>query len=414
MKFPAKPGVYLFLDRAQKVIYVGKAKSLKDRISSYFQVPQSSDKTRALMRQYKKIEFIVCASELEALLLERKLIKKYRPRYNVSWKDDKNYPYLKLSMDEEWPRLIMVRKKKEDKALYFGPYESRSVKDSIRLIKKLFPIRWCKESPLKKRQQPCLHYHLKHCLAPCVGKISNEEYRNFCRAIASLLEGELKQSIDWLKKEMGSASAKKKFEEAAKLRDRIRNLSRMLQRKPGWVPLRRTKEGDTSLFELRDALGIRKVPHRIEAFDVSNIQGEDTVASMVTFEEGAPKKSHYRKFIIRTVTIPNDVKAIFEVVLRRYTKTLRKELPNPDLVLVDGGLAQVSSAKKALLKARLKNIPIIGLAKKEELIFIKDKKSPLKLPKDSRALQLLQSLRDEAHRFAISFHRRLARRSRLA
>jgi len=191
MKFPNLPGVYLFKDKAGRVIYVGKAKSLRERISSYFQKNLDSKKTEALLAAYKTIDFMVTPTELMALLLERQLIDKFKPRFNIMWRDDKQYPYLKLTLNEEWPRLILTRKKEKEGAVYFGPYESRSVRETIRLIKRLFPIRWCKESPLKKRQQPCLQYYLKHCWAPCVGNISREEYLNFCQAIISTLEGDI-------------------------------------------------------------------------------------------------------------------------------------------------------------------------------------------------------------------------------
>ena len=404
MKFPDQPGVYLFKDKTGRVIYVGKAKSLKDRISSYFQKPIESPKTAALISEYKKIDFIITPTELEALLLERQLITKYNPRFNIMWKDDKQYPYLKLTLNEEWPRLIMVRKKDDDGAKYFGPFESRSVKDTIRLIKKLFPIRWCKESPLKFRQQPCLQYHLKHCPGPCVGGIKREEYQNYLNAIIKVLDGDLSSAIKYLNDEMVNAAKGQNFEQAARLRNRINNLSRILQKKPDWIPKRKEKEGDTSLWELKNELGLDKMPRRIEAFDVSNIQAEALVASMVTFFDGEPKKSDYRKFKIRGFLLANDVGAMNQAVFRRYAGSLKNKMDTPDLVLIDGGIAQVRSAKKALTEAKIK-VPVIGLAKKLEAIYFPEKNIPLKLPLSSPALKLLIRVRDEAHRFAITYHR---------
>jgi excinuclease ABC subunit C len=403
MKFPPLPGVYLFKDRQGRVIYVGKAKSLKDRIYSYFQ-PSDSPKTAALLKAYKTIDFIVTPTELEALLLERKLILKFKPQFNVSWRDDKQYPYLKLTLNEEWPRLIIARKREEDGARYFGPFESRSVKETIRLIKRLFPVRWCKESPLKMRQQPCLQYHLKHCWAPCVGGISPEEYLNWCRAISSLLEGDFDSALQLLRKEMEKAAEQQRFEEAGKLRDRIRNLSRLLQKRPGWMPQRGEREGETGIFELKRELGLKRLPRRIEAFDVSNLQGSNTVASLVTFKEGEPLKSDYRKFKIQLKKTPNDVAALQEAVRRRYTGSLKGKMSNPDLVLVDGGITQARAARRALHSAGLTTI-VIGLAKKKEEIYFPEKNLPVCLPADSSALRLLKQIRDESHRFALAYQR---------
>jgi len=402
--FPNLPGVYLFKDKAGRVIYVGKAKSLKDRISSYFQKNLESPKTEALLGAYRTIDFMVTPTELEALLLERRLIDKYKPRFNIMWRDDKQYPYLKLTLNEEWPRLIMVRKKEEDGAKYFGPYESRSVRETIRLIKKLFPLRWCKESPLKKRQQPCLQYYLKHCWAPCVGGISREEYLNFCQAIISTLNGDISSALSALQKEMGVAVARQDFERAAKIRDRIRSLSRVLQKKPGWIPRPAEREGDPGIFELKRRLDLPRLPKRIEAFDVSNISGTNQAASLVVFREGEPLKSDYRKFKIKTVEAPNDVAAIFEVVSRRYGGTLKGKMEKPDLILVDGGITQARAARRALDQVRLK-IPVIGLAKKNEEIYFPKKNAPLKLSPEGAALKLLMRIRDEAHRFALQYHR---------
>lgn len=402
--FPTLPGVYLFKDKKSKVIYVGKAKSLKKRILSYFKKPPSSPKIQAIISNYNKIDFIVTSSELEALLLESDLIKKYKPKYNVQWRDDKNYPYIKLTIQEDWPRLVVVRRKENDNALYFGPYESRSVKETLRLIGKLFPIRKCKISPLKKRNQPCLNYHIKRCWGPCIGNISNERYRALCEAIASLLSGNLSNALDYLKAEMEKASNEHNFEQAAKLRDRILNLSRMQKEKPSWMPKAKEQNFNLILEELGFELKLPKMPYRIEGFDVSNISGKETVASLVVFEGAEPLKDNYRKFIIKSVKGANDVASIYEAVYRRFSGFLKDSLKLPDLILIDGGQGQVVYAKKALTKAKI-NIPVIGLAKKEEIIYFPNKRNPIKLDDTSNALRLLKKIRDEAHRFAISFHR---------
>lgn len=399
--FPDQPGVYLFKDKAGQIIYVGKAKSLKRRLASYFQKPADSPKLEALLSHLDHIEYICTATEIEALLLENRLIKKHQPKYNILLRDDKNYPYLKLTIQEEWPRLMVVRKKLDDGSLYFGQYDSQGLKETVSLIQKLFPIRRCKESPLKKRQQPCLQYHIKRCLGPCIGGITKEEYRGLCAAIASLLSGKMEEVVGSLEKEMKAAASGLKFELAAKLRNQILKLQRISKVRPGWMPMRAQKSGQETLLELKKALNLPGLPHRIEAFDVSNTQGKATVASMVVFENGQPKKSDYRRFKIRSVDEPNDVAALSEAVGRRYHGTLKDKLPLPELIIVDGGIGQVNAAHAALNK----HIPIFGLAKKEELLFSPFKRAPLRLPHNSPALLVLRGLRDEAHRFAISYHK---------
>ncbi|MBI5701093.1 excinuclease ABC subunit UvrC [Candidatus Saganbacteria bacterium] len=402
--FPHLPGVYLFKDENGRPIYIGKAKSLKNRVSSYFRRPITSPKTEAIIKNYKALDYIVAASELEALLLENKLIKQYKPKYNVLLKDDKNYPYIKITMGEDWPRILMVRKKENDGAFYFGPYEGKSVKETIKLLARLFFLRTCKESPLKMRVQPCLQYHIKKCWAPCIKGISNEQYRNLCAAAIEILKGNLAASISALKKEMLQAALMHKFEQATKLRNQISGLERIKKVRKSWMPKARVNRGNRAASELALAIGLKHSPDRIEAFDVSNTSGKQVVASMVVFEGGEPLKSDYRKFIIRSVSDQNDFASINEAVYRRYAKTLKGKLPIPDLVLIDGGIPQIGAAKSALARARTK-VPLISLAKREEVIYFPDSRPPLKLPCDSKALLLLERIRDEAHRFAVAFHR---------
>jgi excinuclease ABC subunit C len=338
------------------------------------------------------------------LLLEDELVKKYRPRYNVALRDDKAYPLLKLTVNEEWPRLFLARRKEKDGALYFGRYQGRMVREVIRLVKKLFPIRWCKESPLKIRQQPCLYYRIGSCSGPCIGKINREQYLSLVDAIKDLLEGKMERSISKLKAEMEKASEELNFERAAYLRDRTKTLERMMEGADiNKAPAPRLL---SEITELKKELKLPKDPMRIEAFDISNISGRNVVGSMVVFLGGVPLKNEYRKFKVRSVEEkPNDVAAIYEVVKRRYTGSLKKELVLPDLILVDGGLSQVNAALKALEGTRLETLPLIGLAKRNEEIYFPKKSKPLSLPKSSAALKLLQRVRDEAHRFAIAYHR---------
>ncbi|MFC1637477.1 UvrB/UvrC motif-containing protein, partial [Candidatus Margulisiibacteriota bacterium] len=391
---PSRPGVYLFKDKSGSIIYVGKAKSLRKRVASYFsRTPEI--KTGILLERLYDIDYVVAGSEMDALILEDELIKKYKPRFNISLRDDKAYPYLKLTVQEQWPRLFLARRKENDGALYFGRFEGRMVREVIRLVKKLFPIRWCKESPLRMRQQPCLYYRIGSCSAPCINRISQTDYLALVQGVVLLLEGKLGKALDKLKNEMAKASDKQDYERAAYLRDRIKILHKMMEEKElkkAPAP-RRLAEID----ELKSKLKLSKAPMRIEAFDISNIQGADIVGAMVTFYGGLPLKHDYRKFKIRGLgKKANDVAAIFEVVKRRYKGVLAGKLPQPDLVVVDGGIAQVNSGAAALAQARKKHLPIIGLAKREERIYFPKGKKPLALARTSAALKLLQRIRDEA------------------
>ncbi|MEE8637569.1 MAG: excinuclease ABC subunit UvrC [Candidatus Margulisiibacteriota bacterium] len=406
---PNKPGVYLFRDRKGVILYVGKAKSLRKRVSSYFSKPPDL-KTGILLDRLYDIDYVVAGSELDALILEDELIKKYKPRYNISLRDDKAYPFLKLTVNEEWPRLFLVRRKEKDKALYFGRYQGGMVREVIRLVKRLFPIRWCRESPLKMREQPCLYYRIGSCSGPCIQKITREDYLALVQGIISLLEGKADQALDKLREEMKKAAKNQDFERAAYLRDRIKVLQKMMEGKElARAPVPRRLSG---IGELKKELKLKKDPMRIEAFDISNIQGANIVGAMVAFYGGLPLKSDYRRFKIKSLGIkPNDVAAIYEIVKRRYAGMLSKRLSLPDLVMVDGGLAQVNSGARGLKEARLKNTPIIGLAKREEKIYLPQKNKPLSLARTSSGLKLLQRIRDEAHRFAITFHRERRRKA---
>lgn len=406
---PLKPGVYLFKDKKGEVIYIGKAKFLRKRVSSYFK-KHTDLKTNILVDRLYDIDYIVTKTELDALLLEDELVKKFKPRYNVLLRDDKAYPFIKLTVNEEWPRLFLARRKENDGAHYFGRFQGGMVRSVLRLMKKLFPIRWCGESPLKKREQPCLYYHIGRCAGPCIGKISNQDYRALVKGIEFLLAGKMEKAVGKLKEEMEKASQAEDFERAAYLRDSINQIIKMQEGKADLnkIPSPRLLE---EVNELQKALKLDRAPMRIECFDISNIQGTNIVGSMVTFLGGVPLKADYRRFkVYSTGKKANDVQAIYELVKRRYTKTLSKKMELPDLVMVDGGLAQVNFGQKALDEAKLDR-PIIGLAKREEEIFSPGRSKTLKLSKDSSALKLLQRIRDEAHRFAITFHRERRKKS---
>lgn len=400
---PNRAGVYLFKDKNGVILYVGKAKSLRKRVASYFSKPADL-KTGILLDRLHDIDYILAASEMDALILEDELIKKYKPRYNVALRDDKAYPFLKLTINEEWPRLFLVRRKEKDKALYFGRYQGGMVREVVRLLKKLFPIRWCRESPLRMREQPCLYYRIGSCAGPCIHKISREDYLALVSGIISLLEGKMDKALDKLKEGMEKAAMEQDFERAAYLRDRIKVLQKMIEGKDlARAPSpRRLAE----ISELKKVLKLKKDPMRIEAFDVSNIRGSNIVGAMVAFYGGLPLKNDYRRFKIKSFEAkPNDAAAIYEIVKRRYSGSLSRKMPLPDLVMVDGGPAQVSSGARGLKESRHKSLPIIGLAKREEKIYRPKESKPLLLARTSSGRKLLQRIRDEAHRFAVAFHR---------
>ena len=522
---PEKPGVYLMRDAAGKIIYVGKAVNLKNRVRSYFQQRGLSPKTEALVARIATFETIVTASEMEALILECNLIKKHRPRYNISLRDDKSYPFVKVTWNEEYPRVYATRRVEKDGAKYYGPYASAgAMHETLALLKRLFPLRSCRSMDARR---PCLEFHINRCMAPCAGLIDAATYREMVKTVCLFLEGRSADVEKDLKRRMLAASDEMKFELAGRLRDQlaaVRNvtekqnivtgagdqdvlgLARMggqscvqvffvrsgkmvgrdrfmlsggetesdgeilaafvkqyynessfipreiltpaalpetdlltawlTQRKAGAVhlltPQRGTKrelvllagenatealrqrsereearEGKRSaaVQELAERLELDCLPQRIECFDISHIQGAETVASMVVFTDGEPDKSEYRRFRLKTVEgSPDDFASMQEVTLRRYRDA--KE-PLPDLIVIDGGKGQLSSALEVIRGVGLAEIPVIGLAKEFEHIFRENISEPLVLPRHSEALRLVQQIRDEAHRFAVGYHRKL-------
>ena len=531
---PLRPGVYLFKARNGAVIYVGKARVLRDRVRSYFQAgrPFEVHKTN-LVQEIADLELVVTDSEMEALALENNLIKQHKPAYNLRLRDDKNHPYLKLTLAEEYPRLYVVRRPAEDKNAYGGPYIPASLsRKTANVVRRVFGIRSCKEQLNGRRPRPCLQYQIKRCLAPCVAEICTiERYRRSSEDARLFLEGRSDEVAERLRDEMDGAAEGERFEEAASLRDQLRALDRLLapqkitttdsderdlfgacieqgraalqvfavrdgkvveregflvarvteperflhssiqefygspgryvpceilspqavpdrelleawlsQRRGSQVRIRVPQRGEkVRLLELvqknarlaydlewrhprqqsqeilralRDLLDLELEPRRIECFDISNIQGSDIVASMVCFEDARPKKSDYRKFRIKSVVgAPDDFASMREVVGRRYKRLLEEGKELPELVLIDGGKGQLGSAIAALDELGLGDQPVASLAKREELIFVRGKDEPIALPRDSPVLQLVQRVRDEAHRFAVGFHRQ-ARKAR--
>ncbi len=530
---PASPGVYQFLNKNGKVIYIGKAKNLKNRVRSYFQSNITSPKTLALVNKIEDFQIFVTDSELEALILENNLIKQFKPRYNVNLKDDKSFPFIKVT-NELFPRIYPTRRVVNDGGKYFGPYtDVRSMRASLRTINQIFKIRSCKldltEKNIEaKKFKVCLDYHIKKCDGPCEGLISSSEYHEMVDEVVKLLKGKTDDLIKDLKNKMNEAVANLQFEKAAEFRDKISLLDalsskqkivsddfedrdifavafegkdsscavfnirsgKMIGKKQlrlsieegeelaeiysaaikfyyndfveipkevvlevepddvealsDWLKMKSAKKvkiivpqrGDLkslvkmckenatfqlkeiqiqkmknlgnvpySLAALQRDLRLKSLPRKIECFDISNLQGSDTVASMVVFEEGKPKKSKYRKFIIKSVDGPDDFSSMREVIGRRYSRLLEENEPLPDLIMVDGGKGQLSSAVEVLEELGINNYNIIGLAKRLEEVFLPEKSDPELIPKTSSGLKLLQQVRDEAHRFAITFHR---------
>jgi len=536
---PRSPGVYLFKDKYNKVIYVGKAKNIYNRVSSYFSHLSADPKTSVLVSNVNDIDFIITENEIEALILEDTLIKKHLPKYNILLKDDKRYPFLKLTINEDYPRLVIVRRRAKDNALYFGPYTSvKPMRETLKLINRIFPIRKCnKRLKIEKHSSPylkpvgnyCLYYQMKQCFAPCQGNVDPDEYKNIVNQISLFLQGKNQDLLNQLNSKMKEYTKNLEFEKAAKIRDRILAIEKVMEKQkiisskfeskdiigvsnkndiynitllfiregkvigknnfiikrkfkemgteeiltsfikqyysnPSFLPEEvllnikiedaqliekwlknitgqtikikqpesefeekllkmayenslielgnylmdmELKESKKILHQLQKALNLKRMPVEIEAFDVSNISGKLAVGSMVKFINAQPAKNEYRRFKIKTVDGIDDFKMMEEIVFRRYRRLKEEGKKLPDLILIDGGKGQLSSAISALHKNEIYNIPVIALAKREELIFTENRKEPLRLSRNSAALKLLQNIRDEAHRFAIEFHKKL-------
>ena len=528
---PNSPGVYLYRDSTGKIIYVGKARSLRNRVRSYFQESRPLDpKTERLVSEAADVECIVTDSEVEALILESTLVKKNQPRYNVNLKDDKSFPYLKLTVNEPCPRIFITRRVKRDGALYFGPFLPASyARQTIKLINKYFKLRTCNLEIDGTLPRPCLDYQMKRCLGPCVsGLCGREEYGRAVEDVRLLLSGKNDELVRQLEHRMNEASEQLRYEAAALYRDWIAMVRDMSERQkmilagqddsdlfgychegsrlalqvfamrggrivgrrefywedllsfepseffsaslkqyylqdtfiPGeiyipadiedadllesWLSERKGRrvhvrspkrglksglldlvmrnarmsyetrfrvlrpKGAELLGPLQEMLRLEMLPRRIETFDVSHVQGADTVASMVACENGEMKRSAYRKFRIESVKGPDDFAAMREAVHRHYENVLEEDEGSlPDLVLIDGGKGQLSAAAAALEDLGLERMPIAAIAKKEEIIFLKGREEePIRLPGESPLLHLFQTMRDEAHRFAVTYHRK--------
>jgi excinuclease ABC subunit C len=431
---PHKPGVYLMRDRFGTVIYVGKARDLRKRVSQYFHPSRRLGwdlKFRALVDAIHDLDAHVVRSEPEALLLEGKLIKEFRPRYNISFRDDKRFLLLKVNLHDPIPRFTLTRLRTDDGARYFGPFASSgALRRTLSLVRQQFNLRGCRPlTPTEHDYKHCLYAHLKVCTAPCIGNVSPEQYLVQVRAACDFLDGQCEEMRGQLEIEMRKAAAALEFEKAAELRDLIGDLQRTtrktarFERVPYSLPL--ALDASKDLEELRMTLGLPCLPMRIEGFDISNISGTFAVASMVSFKNGRPDRSGYRRFKIRTVLGQDDFACMAEAVQRRYTRVLRealavgnKELAEaepaqnrtaafPDLIVIDGGKGQLNAARAELRKLGLQDLPVIGLAKEFEEIYLPAATEPLRLSHASGALKLLQRVRDESHRFANSYNAQL-------
>jgi excinuclease ABC subunit C len=413
-QFPSSPGVYLFRGDDGSILYVGKAIDLKKRVSSYFNRTAKDPRIELMISQAVDVDFVVLKSEAEALVLEDKFVKEYQPKYNVDLKDDKRYPFLRITLNEAWPRIQLVRKREDDGARYFGPYtDVGALRSVLKFLRKTFKVVSCKHKIVNpKEQRHCLYYHLGECLGPEMASRSPLEYQDSIKQVCLLLEGKGDELLKTLRAKMLFMSRNKSYEKAAKIRDVILDLESVVGSKIRKDVLRgavyRPAEISREVEDLKSVLSLSSVPMLIDAFDVSNLFGEDAVGSLVVFRNGVPFKSGYRRFKINTVTGISDYAMIREVMVRRYKRLVEEKGKLPDLIVVDGGLGQYSIAREVLLGLGLGDVKIIGLAKKFEEIF-----SPevLRLPKSCSALKLLMRIRDEAHRFAVTYHRRLKRKS---
>jgi excinuclease ABC subunit C len=534
---PDKPGVYLMKGETGGIIYVGKAKSLRKRVRSYFRKGNHTFKTKIMIDHIDDFDYIVTDTEVEAYILEANLIKKYQPKFNIRLKDDKTYPYIKVTTNEDFPRIFKTRLVNKDGAQYYGPFANvNAIYKTIDVLKDLFSLRTCKKDIVEGEpdDRPCLNYHIEKCQGPCIGAISKEKYRGLVDQVCLFLSGRQTELVDSIEEKMYQASEENDYEKAAEYRDQMQALKeiskqqkvmstrnidqdimaliqgedgracvqlllvrngklmgqeyfmlegaeekesseimgsflqqfyeqspqipdellvnsdysygqlledRLRQKKKKIVKIQRPSRGEKkrliemaernakqnlkkveirekykekrtveAVKQLADDISLEVEPHRIEGFDISNIQGTDPVASLVVFKGGSASKKDYRRFKIKTVEGPDDFAMMKEVLERRYSRLLREGKDMPDLVLVDGGKGQLNAAYEVLCGLGLDDLGIIGLAKREEEVFLPGQKEPVIIPKRSPALHLLQRVRDEAHRFAVNYHRKLRSR----
>ncbi len=412
------PGCYLMRDRDGKIIYIGKAASLRKRVQSYFRKQTqrtASPKIRSLIHSIEDFDIVVLKSEAEAILTEGKLIKEYRPHYNTLWKDDKRFTMIRVDVQYPFPTLAKCRIKKKDGASYFVPYTSgMAAKVTLEFLERRFGLRRCRpREPDVDTYKHCSNDIIANCSAPCIGKVSPEAYRERVEEACAFLRGERMEMLKELRAEMKAVAIEQRFEEAAALRDMLAHLHQAVKEKAKVCksPKMKQDEARLGLTELKNQLQLTVEPRVIECFDISNISGTNSVASMVCAMDGVPYSNRYRRVRIKTVEGADDPRSMAEVVRRRYSRLLKENKPLPDLVMVDGGITQLRAAKAELMRLGLDALPIVGLAKRyEELVWDSEYNSGnLFLPRHSAGLMVVTRLRDEAHRFAITYHRELRR-----
>lgn len=419
-ELPDKPGCYLMRDRTGRIIYVGKAASLRKRVQSYFRAgtwSKADPKLRGLIRSVDDLDILVLRNEAEALLTEGQLIKDYKPRYNVDFRDDKRFLMLRIDRNEPWPQFKAVRFRREDGAVYFGPYvSSPAARATMEFIEKRFGLRKCRPRvPGPIDHKHCINDIVRYCSAPCVGRVTTEAYAERVEQACAFLRGETPALLREVHEAMKKAAAARQYEDAAALRDTWLMLKRVVMQRARVVatPEMRTDDARRGVEELGRALGMPQPPRVMECYDISNISGTHSVASMVCAVDGLPHPARYRHFRIKTVHQADDPAMMAEVVRRRFERMLREQGARPDLVIVDGGVTQLGAASAELKRLGLADLLVVGLAKRFEEIHVLGAPQPLRLLPGSPALHVLQRTRDEAHRFALAYHRRLrARRIR--
>ncbi|HVT88349.1 MAG TPA: excinuclease ABC subunit UvrC [Tepidisphaeraceae bacterium] len=422
---PHTPGVYLMKDDKGRVIYVGKASSLRDRVGSYFQASTKLEfKKSGLLNEVIDFETVDCESEVEALLSENRLIKDIQPKYNARLLDDKTFPYLMITMDDDYPGVFVTREPRTEGVKLYGPFTSvSSLKEAVTHMQKAFQFRTChldiRETDDQKRFfRPCLLHAIKQCTAPCADRIPREAYAQDIKRLIRFLDGERKTILKELQRDMNKASEAQQFEKAARIRDEIKALQSLGQRARSgeeefWQPEAFISNPQEGVTALQKVLGLNEPPRILEAIDIAHLQGGELVGSKVTFIDGVPFKNAYRRYKIRHEQGNNDYLSIQEIVSRRYREAGTNNELYPDVILIDGGLGQLHAALDVFKTMDTKPPMVISLAKKEELVYVQARAQPLRLERNDPALKMLQYIRDEAHRFAQHYHHILRRKAQI-
>lgn len=416
---PDAPGVYIFKDKSEREIYVGKAKSLRKRVRQYFDPKRADLKTADLAARIAAIDFVACESEVEAYLLENRLIKDLQPPFNFHNKSDMNFPVVEITWGEPFPRVLVTRDRSNKASTYYGPFVSTTwLRTALQVLQRVFQYRTCnldiaEGDPKNRNFRPCLEFYIGRCKAPCADRQNANDYREDLRRLARFLSGQGAEVKKDLEREMKAASAERRYEDAAALRDTLKALDSLKLRgalddglEPGVLHID-PKEGVSRLAEV---LGIEQAPRHIEGIDIAHLHGGETVGSLVSFVDGLPTREQYRRFRIKSHDGNDDFASIREVVGRRYGRLVREGRALPDLVLIDGGLGQLHAARDALREANIQVPFLASLAKKEEILHTLAHPEGVQLPRRSPALRLLQFVRDEAHRFAQHYHHILRRK----